>query len=61
MNVDKIIADTLAEYPDSVYVCTHCGGAYNRLPWGGYCDESLECTGADLYEVATKTMYNMWD
>jgi hypothetical protein len=34
------------------HVCTNCEEEYFSLDYG-YCDNSMECTGADLYEVKT--------
>jgi nitrite reductase/ring-hydroxylating ferredoxin subunit len=37
---------------DTQYVCTECGCEYLRMPYGGYCDESIECAGAEsIYSV----------
>lgn len=29
------------------YICTLCGAEYIRLPYGGYCDESMKCAADD--------------
>lgn len=43
----------LEKYDSEVsIVCTNCEEQYLSLPWG-YCDETLGCTGADLYVPAT--------
>lgn len=33
------------------FVCTHCGDEY--LNGVNYCDNTIECTGADLYNTVT--------
>lgn len=51
MSVDAIIAEALAMFPDANYVCLECGDSYSAMPHGGYCDNSMACTGADLFDV----------
>ena len=50
MNITEIVR----EYPNATYVCLECGHAYR---WGmlDYCDNTLDCTGANLYDVANGT------
>ncbi len=31
------------EYSGVFFVCALCATEYSEEPWGGYCDESLEC------------------
>jgi len=31
--------------------CGVCGTEYNGMPFGGYCDETLDCIDADLLNV----------
>lgn len=35
------------------FICLNCNDEYDRLPFGGYCDNTLACTGADLLDVET--------
>lgn len=35
------------------FICSNCGDTYDRLPMGGYCDNTLACTAADLINTAT--------
>jgi hypothetical protein len=44
-------------YSKSVnYVCVSCESEYESLSFG-YCDNSSECVGAELYDVITKVYY----
>ena len=38
-------------YADVTVICTICGAGYTRIPWGGYCDESMECACDDGYSL----------
>lgn len=42
------------EFADTDYICTLCGSEMTERLFYGYCDESMECTGADIYVVATR-------
>lgn len=50
MNITEIVS----KYPNATYVCLECGDAYT---WDSvdYCDNTLNCTGANLYDVVNKT------
>lgn len=49
------IAEIVAKYPDTAYVCMACGDPYDdRIdPEFDYCDNTIECTEPNWYEVAT--------
>jgi hypothetical protein len=44
MNTKEIIAKAKVEFPDVKYVCLSCGDYFDREPFGGYCDNNLDCT-----------------
>ena len=35
--------DYIVEFDDTKFVCPICQDEYNEEPFGGYCDNSLEC------------------
>ena len=60
MKILEKIEKALAEYPETLFVCTECFDCYSVMPHGGYCDNSEECTGADLYDVANEMFVESW-
>ena len=49
LNIDEIVS----EYPTTTHVCMECETPYNFSRGLDYCDNSMDCIGAEMYEVAT--------